>query len=148
MKIHKETLQITTSDEFDVTDITADVEKVVLTSGIAEGYVIVYSPHTTVAVIVNEKETGLLTDLRKTLDRLIPAHESYLHDDFSIRTENMHEGETRNAHSHLRQILGGRTSESLLVSEGGLVLGRWQRVMVVEFDRPKDREVLIQVCGT
>lgn len=148
MKVHRERLQISTKTEFDVVDITLDVEKAVLSAGIEDGYAIVYSPHTTVAVIVNEKETGLLADFRNTLDRLIPADDSYLHDDFGVRTENLHEGETKNAHSHLRQILGGRTSEYIPVEEGSLVLGRWQRVMVVEFDCAKDREILIQICGT
>lgn len=147
MNIHRETLQIATGGDFSVTDITADVEKAILGAGIQEGFVIVYSPHTTVAIVVNEKETGLLKDLRDTLDRLIPAGHSYHHDDFSVRTENMHDGETKNAHAHLRQILAGRTSEYLPVAEGSLLLGRWQRVMVVELDRAKEREVVIQVCG-
>lgn len=148
MRAHGQKLNISTKGEFDVVDITAEVEKAILDSEIEEGFVLVYSPHTTVGVIVNEKETGLLEDLKHTLERLIPKSGSYLHDNFSVRTENLHEGETENAHSHLRQILGGRTSECVPVSEGELVLGRWQRVMVVEFDHAKDREVIIQVYGT
>lgn len=147
MKIHRETLQISTKGDFDVVDITADVEKTVLIAGVEEGYALVYSPHTTVAVLVNEKETGLLQDFRDTLDRLVPSGQLYHHDDFGIRTENLHEGETENAHSHLRQIIGGRTSEYIPVAEGNLVLGKWQRVMVLELDQAKDREILIQVCG-
>lgn len=147
MRAHREKLLLRTKEDFDVVDITADVEKAILASGIEEGFVLVYSPHTTVGVIVNEKETGLLQDLRNTLERVVPKSNPYLHDDFSVRTENMHEGETKNAHSHLRQILGGRTSECIPISEAGLVLGRWQRVMVVEFDHAKDREIIIQVYG-
>lgn len=147
MKIHREKLQIDTKCEFDVIDITGDVEKAVLNSGINEGYVLVYSMHTTCAVIVNEKETGLLADLNATLQRLVPVLETYLHDDFNIRTENMHEDETKNAHAHLRQMLGGRTSEYIPLGDASLLLGTWQRVMFVEFDRPRPREVLIQICG-
>lgn len=147
MRAHREQLQIATTEEFDIVDITGDVEKAILASGIEEGFVLVYSPHTTVGVIVNEKETGLLQDLRNVLERLIPKTDAYHHDDFSVRTENMHEGETENAHSHLRQILGGRTSECIPISSASLVLGRWQRVMVVEFDHAKDREIIIQVYG-
>ncbi|MCA1841034.1 MAG: secondary thiamine-phosphate synthase enzyme YjbQ [Actinomycetota bacterium] len=147
MKIHRERLQIGTKNEFHVIDITADVEKVILTSGIQEGYALVYSPHTTCAVLVNEKESGLLADINATLQRLVPMMETYLHDDFNIRTENMHEDETKNAHAHLRQVLGGKTSEYIPVGDGELLLGKWQRVMFIEFDRARDREVLIQICG-
>ncbi|MEO7803179.1 MAG: secondary thiamine-phosphate synthase enzyme YjbQ [Actinomycetota bacterium] len=147
MRIHKETLQIATEGEYHVIDITADVEKALLNSGIEDGYAIVYSPHTTCGVLVNEKETGLLADINATLCRLVPQVETYLHDDFNIRTENMHEDETKNAHAHLRQLLGSRTSETIPVAEATLLLGKWQRVMFIEFDRAREREVMIQVCG-
>jgi len=147
MKVHREKLQIKSQQEFDVVDITTDVEKAVLNSAIEEGYALVYSLHTTCSILVNEKETGLLADIGATMQRLVPKDIDYLHDDFSIRTENMHENETKNAHAHIRQILGGRTSEYVPVGEGQLLLGRWQRVMFIDFDCAKDREVMIQVCG-
>lgn len=145
--MHRDNLKIETTCEYDVIDITADVEKALISSGIEEGYALVYSPHTTCGVMVNERESGLLVDIGNTLKRLAPQMKGYLHDDFSIRTENMHQDETRNAHAHLRQLIGGRTSEYIPVSEGSLLLGEWQRVMFVEFDRARDRRVLIQVCG-
>jgi secondary thiamine-phosphate synthase enzyme len=148
MKIYREQLQIKTDGSLDIVDITGDVEKAILSSGIEEGYALIFSPHTTCAVLVNEKETGLLADLRATLDRLVPEDDSYLHDDFGRRTENMHPDETKNAHAHLRQVLASRSSEYVPVAEASLVLGRWQRIMVIEFDRARDREILIQVCGT
>lgn len=148
MKIHREKLQIRSDGEFHVVDITADAEKAILTSGIQEGFLIVYTPHTTCAVLVNEKESGLLADLQNTLGRLIPSDLAYQHDDFDVRTENLHPGETENAHAHLRQMLSAKTSECVLVSEGALMLGTWQRIMVLEFDRAREREILIQVCGS
>lgn len=147
MKIHREKLSLKTKREFEFIDITTDVEKAIINSGIEEGYALVYSPHTTCSVLVNEKETGLIADMQSTLQRLVPVLETYLHDDFSIRTENMHDDETKNAHSHLRQLIGGRTSEYVPVAEGELLLGRWQRIMFVELDSSKEREVLIQICG-
>lgn len=147
MKIHRERLQLKTATEFDIIDITADVEKAILTAGIEEGYALVYSPHTTCAVVVNEKETGLLADIKGTLARLVPEGESYLHDDFDVRTENLHPGETKNAHAHIRHVLAGKTSEYVPVAEAALSLGQWQRIMVIEFDRGRDREIVIQVCG-
>jgi secondary thiamine-phosphate synthase enzyme len=147
VRIHRDRLQLRTTKEFDVVDITPDVEKALITAGIEEGYALVYCPHTTCAIVLNEKETGLLADIWATMQRLVPRLETYLHDDFTIRTENMHPEENRNAHSHLRQLIAGRTSEYIAVGEGQLLLGEWQRVMFVELDCPRDREVLIQVCG-
>lgn len=148
MIVHRDRLKISTAQEFDVIDITADVEKVLISSGIEEGYALIYSPHTTCGILLNEKESGLLIDIDNTLQRLVPQKDgAYLHDDFTVRTENMNPGETKNAHSHLRHLIAGRVSEYIPVSEGSLMLGEWQRVMFVEFDRPRDREVLIQVCG-
>ena len=148
MRIHREALQIRTSCEFDVIDVTADVEKAVVNADIAEGYAVVYSRHTTFAVLLNEKESGLIADTCRMLRDLVPESNGYLHDDFDVRTENMHPDELPNAHAHLRQILAGRSSEYIPVAQGSLALGPWQRIMLVEFDRPRDRVVLIQVCGT
>lgn len=148
MHVHREALHLTTSGEFDVIDVTADVEKAVLNSKIEEGYALIYSRHTTFAVLLNERESGLLVDASRMLRRLVPQSNGYLHDDFDIRTENMQPDEQPNAHAHLRQILAGRTSEYIPVAEGALTLGPWQRIMLVEFDRAREREVLIQVCGT
>lgn len=147
MIVHRDRLSVNTAHEFDIIDITADVEKALITSGIGEGYALVYSPHTTCGLLLNEKESGLLIDINATLQRLAPQDNGYLHDDFTVRTENMHPDETKNAHAHLRQLIGGRVSEYIPVSGGTLLLGEWQRVMLVEFDRARDRQVIIQICG-
>ncbi|MDQ4149578.1 MAG: secondary thiamine-phosphate synthase enzyme YjbQ [Actinomycetota bacterium] len=145
--IYREKVPISTRQEFDVVDVTEAVQNAIMHAGVEEGYALVYCPHTTCAVIINERESGLLADIRRTLERLVPPLDNYLHDDFDIRTENMNEGETKNAHSHLRQLIAGRTSEHIAVGEGSLLLGAWQRVMFIELDRAREREVLIQVCG-
>jgi secondary thiamine-phosphate synthase enzyme len=147
MIVLRDRVPIATKGDFDVVDITAEVEKVLISSGVEEGYALVYSPHTTCAVIVQEKETGLLKDITRTLEALVPVLPDYVHDDFTVRTENMHPNETKNAHSHLRQLIGGRTSEFIAVGDGSLLLGEWQRIMFIELDCAKEREVLIQVCG-
>lgn len=147
MRVHREALHVRTSGEFDVIDVTADVEKAVLNSEIEEGYALIYSRHTTFAVLLNEKESGLLADTCRILGHLVPKSNGYLHDDFDLRTENLTQDEEPNAHAHIRQVLAGRTSEYIPVAEGSLTLGCWQRIMLIEFDRARDREVLIQVCG-
>jgi secondary thiamine-phosphate synthase enzyme len=147
MKTYRDKIQLETKGEFDIVDVTADVEKAIIASGIEDGYALIYSPHTTCGVMVNEKERGLLEDMKRTLRSLVPVHDDYLHDDFTVRTENMHPGETKNAHAHLRHMVGGKTSEYIPVGEGSLLLGVWQRVMVVEFDCSRNREIVIQICG-
>ncbi|HEY8200086.1 MAG TPA: YjbQ family protein, partial [Actinomycetota bacterium] len=81
MKIYRERLRLRTKRAFDIIDVTADVEKALLNSGIGEGYALVYSRHTTCGVIVNERETGLLGDLERTLGRLVPQGDYCEHDD-------------------------------------------------------------------
>jgi secondary thiamine-phosphate synthase enzyme len=147
MRVHRELLQLTTSGEFDVIDVTGEVEKAVLSAEIQEGYALVYSRHTTFAVLLNENESGLLVDTGRILRHLVPECNGYLHDDFDLRTENLTHYETPNAHAHIRHVLAGRNSEYIPVAEGSLALGTWQRIMLVEFDRGRPREVLIQVCG-
>jgi secondary thiamine-phosphate synthase enzyme len=147
MKIYRETLQLKTKGAFDIIDVTSDVEKALVNSGIEEGYALVYSRHTTCGVLLNERETGLLGDLEQVLGRLVPQGDYYKHDDWEIRTENMHPDETPNAHSHLRQVVGGRISEYVPVFDAALMLGEWQRIMILELDQAKEREILIQVCG-
>ncbi len=147
MRIHKEHLRLETKGSFEVIDVTPDVERAVVNAGIKDGFALVYSCHTTCGVILNERETGLLADLEGLLGRLVPEGDYYRHDDWELRTENMHPDETANAHAHLRQLIGGMASQCVPVSESALLLGEWQRIMVVELDRDRDREILIQVCG-
>lgn len=147
MRVHRELLNIATKGEFHVVDITSDVEKALLNSGVDEGYALVFSRHTTCGVVVNEKETGLLEDVYRMLCRLVPEAGYYQHNDWSMRTENMHPEEPPNAHAHLRQLIAGKNSEYVPVSEACLLLGQWQRIMVIELDCAREREILIQVCG-
>jgi secondary thiamine-phosphate synthase enzyme len=147
MKIYREQLCLETKGAWDIIDVTADVEKALVNSGIEEGYALVYSRHTTCGVMVNERESGLLSDLERVLGRLVPQGDYYKHDDWDIRTENMHPDETPNAHAHLRQLIGGRGSEYVPVADAMLMLGEWQRIMIVELDQARRREILIQVCG-
>lgn len=110
---------------------------------------LVYSPHTTCAVLVNERESGFLADFRELLDGLVPEGAEYRHDDLEARTENLDDDphETPNGHAHCRHALLGSTSQTVPIIDGQLLLGRWQRVFFLELDRPRDRKVLIQVIG-
>ncbi|MGQ9699475.1 MAG: secondary thiamine-phosphate synthase enzyme YjbQ [Candidatus Bipolaricaulaceae bacterium] len=127
-------------------DITEQVERFVQDCGIREGIALVFSCHTTAAIRINENEPLLLRDMEEFLKRLAPQDLYYYHNDFEIRTHNMTPEERPNAHAHLRHLLLG-ASEAVPVREGRLALGRWQRIFLVELDRPRERTVLVQVVG-
>jgi secondary thiamine-phosphate synthase enzyme len=130
-------------------DITQDVRDVVAKSEVHRGMALVYSPHTTSAVVINERESGFIEDFNALMESLVPLSASYLHDDMEARTENLEDDdhEFPNGHAHCRNALVGSASETIPVVDGELVLGKWQRVFFLELDRARDRKVLIQVMG-
>lgn len=127
-------------------DITAQVERFVEHSQVQAGIVVVFSRHTTAAIRVNENEPLLLNDLEGYLERLAPRTGEYHHNDFTIRTVNMTEDECPNGHAHCLQLLMG-ASETVPIVDGRLVIGRWQRIFLVELDRGREREVIVQLVG-
>ena len=144
--VHCEALfaQTTCAPEF--IDITDDVARVVADSGARSGQVTVFSGHTTAAIKVNEHEPLLLQDLARIVGQIAPVHADYEHNDFSRRTVNMDEEECANGHAHCQHLFLS-TSETIPIIEGQLALGTWQRVFLVELDRPRERKVLVNVVG-
>jgi secondary thiamine-phosphate synthase enzyme len=130
-------------------DVTEDLEDVVTRSGVNNGMAVVYSPHTTCSVVINEQEQGFMHDFGRFLDELVPVEGRYYrHDDEELRTENLEDPhEIPNGHAHCRGGLLSSSSESIPIHDGRLTLGRWQRVFLVELDRPRDRKVFLQVFG-
>jgi len=127
-------------------DITAEVERLIRESGVRDGLAVVFCRHTTAAVRVNENEPLLIADMEEFLKRVAPRDLYYRHNDFAIRTHNMTDDECPNAHAHCQHLLLG-SSEAIPVEAGRLVLGRWQRVFLVELDRSREREITVQVFG-
>lgn len=136
MKVVTRELNFSTRGEIDLVDITREVERIVMESGIENGQVLVFVPGATGAVVTIEHESGLLEDFKRALKELIPKGKGYLHD----RIDD-------NAHSHLRATLLG-ASECFPVVDGRLVRGTWQQIFFVELDvRPRHRRVIVQVMG-
>jgi len=127
-------------------DITEKVHELVEEMGVKQGIVTVFTRHTTAAIRINENEPLLLSDMEEFLKRLAPKDLYYRHNDFGIRTHNMTEDECPNAHAHCQHLILG-ASETIPVMEGKLALGRWQRIFLVELDRPREREVCVQIIG-
>jgi secondary thiamine-phosphate synthase enzyme len=113
-------------------DITKLVEEAVASSGVKDGICVLFVPHTTAGITVNEAaDPSVARDISNTLSRLVPEGASYSHS----------EG---NADSHIKSVLVS-PSLTLLVKGGRLVLGTWQGVFFCEFDGPRSRKLLVKV---
>ena len=146
VKVRLFTLEVTASKAPEFIDITDRVVRFVQEAEVREGLLVVFSRHTTAAVRINENEPLLLQDLERFLERAAPRNGHYLHNDFSIRTANLTDDECPNGHAHCQHLFLG-TSEAIPIHEGRLLLGRWQRVFLIELDHPRRREVAVQVIG-
>jgi secondary thiamine-phosphate synthase enzyme len=144
--VHCEALLAATSRAPQFIDITEDVARIVASSGTLFGQAAVFSGHTTAAIKVNENEPLLLEDLARIIQQIAPPHGDYEHNDFSRRTVNMDEDECENGHAHCQHLFLS-TSETVPIIEGRLALGQWQRIFLVELDRPRERRVLVNVVG-
>ncbi len=141
-----EAIDLDTTDAPGFVDITEQVAAVVADSGIRFGQATIYSLHTTAAIKINENEPLLLQDMARALCRVAPTDGAYEHNDFSRRTHNMNDDECPNGHAHCQHLFLN-TSETIPIMEGQLMLGQWQRIFLVELDRPKRRRVLVNVLG-
>ncbi len=119
-------------------DLTGDVDQAVRRSKIREGIVVVCAIGSTAGVSTIEFEPGLKRDWPELMQRMIPSAKTYHHD------ATWGDG---NGYAHLRSTLVG-TTFTTAVSEGKTVLGTWQQIVFLEFDnRPRDRQVRVQVMG-
>ena len=138
---------VKTGGRFDLVDVTEDVRSVVSASGIVNGSVLVFCPHTTCSVLVGTPSTELAESLAAAMEILAPEGAYYAHDDLAIRTENLVEDEPANAPAHVMNAVMGKVSESVPVSGGDLVIGAGQKILFVELDSSRPRRYLIQVTG-
>ncbi len=129
-----QTVSVKTDRRTQLVDVTARVQKVVASSGVANGICHLYVPHTTAAITINEcADPDVARDIEGELDRLIPATGLYRHS----------EG---NSDSHGKAVLVG-ASQIIPVEDGKLALGRWQGVFFCEFDGPRDRRLQVKVVA-
>ncbi len=143
--VHQD-LEYRTGDGPWLLDITDDIRQVVVESGLQYGQVSVYSNHTTASIRLQENEPLLVEDLKDLLKSLAPREEYYRHNDFDIRTVNMHPNEPKNGHSHCQHMLLG-TSETIPLISGNLQLGSFQSIFLIELDDSRDRRVTVSIVG-
>ena len=115
-------------------------------SCVNNGFVVVYSRHTTASVRINENEPLLLKDMAAFLERILPRQGKYQHNDFELRTVNMNPDESPNGHAHLQHLVLG-TSETIPLIDGAMQFGRYQSIFFIELDCPRSREVMVQIVG-
>lgn len=129
-----ETIQVNTPDHCVAVDITELLSRKVQESGIQSGVCIVYVPHTTAGIFVNEgADPAVVDDVMEALERLVPWRAGYKHA----------EG---NSAAHIRSILVGGSSH-LIVENGRLLLGTWERVFLCEFDGPRTRKIRVKILS-
>ena len=130
-----ETLEVKTTQRNQWLDVTDLVRAAVRRSGVQKGYCIVYCPHTTAAVTVNENaDPDVVHDIQLWMDQAVPH---------KVRGFRHAEG---NSDAHIKTSLVG-PSVMLIVEAGDLVLGRWQGVFFCEFDGPRTRSLNLQIAG-
>lgn len=139
-------VSVVTCDPLEFVDITPALARVVDGLGLRDDVLTVYTRHTTTGLLINEHEPLLFSDLQAMFERLVPEDGPFAHDDFERRTVNLTPGERRNGWAHGRAALL-RTSESIPVADARLNLGRWQRVLLVEFDGGQRREIAVTLQG-
>ena len=127
-----ETINVKTRTRIEMVDVTSSVQKEVSKSGVSDGVCMVYVPHTTAAVTINEgADPSVCQDILTKLNEMVPPDAGYRH----------MEG---NSDSHIKASLVGN-SVSVMVENGRLVLGTWQKIFFCEFDGPRSRKVYIKM---
>lgn len=127
-----EILKIATKSRTEFVDITSEVAKLIAKSKVKNGLCVVFCPHTTAGLTINENaDPDVVSDIIETLGKLVPDNKNYKHS----------EG---NADAHIKASLMG-SSLNILVENGKLVLGTWQGIYFTEFDGPREREVCVKI---
>jgi secondary thiamine-phosphate synthase enzyme len=143
-RTHRAILRVETHAQTEFIDLTDRLRALVAGCALDCGLVHVQTCHTTMGLLINEAEPLLLEDLAERLAQWAPSSIAYRHDDVSRRAVNVGPGERTNGFAHCRAALVGAT-ESLQVIDGELCLGRWQRLLLAEFDGPQPRAVSVML---
>ena len=127
-----QTFQVRTSTQTEFIDITRSVQEAVQKSGVEDGICIIFVPHTTAAITINEyADPSVSRDILMELNKMVPLQDRYQH------TEG-------NAPAHIKASLIG-PSQMVFVESGKLILGTWQGIFFCEFDGPRNRKVYVKV---
>jgi secondary thiamine-phosphate synthase enzyme len=138
MNVLTRSFKIKTRGDTDILDITSEVQKIIKDSKSKEGQATIFVPGSTAGITTIEYEPGLLKDLPQAFERIVPQNIEYAH--------HLTWGD-HNGHAHVRAALLG-ASKTFPFTDGELILGTWQQIVLIDFDeRPRNREVVVQVIG-
>jgi secondary thiamine-phosphate synthase enzyme len=127
-------LSVKTRKRTELIDITSDINQVIQKSGTDQGFCMIYVPHTTAAVTINESaDPSVKSDILMVLNQIIPWEANYRH----------LEG---NSPAHIKSTLVG-SSELIAIENGRLILGTWQGIFFCEFDGPRTRKVDVRIVA-
>ena len=141
LTIQGETLVVQTDQRVEVVDLTDRIMEFVRRCNMREGFVSIWSMHTTCTLFINEFQTALLSDIKTFLETMVARDAEYMHND-----PQHSDCDRMNADSHLRAMLLGHNL-TLQISGGEVVLGQWQRILMAELDGPRARSLRIQIFG-
>jgi secondary thiamine-phosphate synthase enzyme len=129
---------LTSQGNTDIIDISQKVQECIDSSELHNGLVTIFCPSSTSGITTIEYEPGVVADLKRIFNEIVPKENTYRHD------EAWHDG---NGYSHIRAALL-KASISIPLMEGRLTLGTWQQIVFIDFDtHPRKREIIIQVIG-
>jgi secondary thiamine-phosphate synthase enzyme len=129
--------KIKTNKKQEIIDITSEIKNIVSNSKIEKGICLVYVPHATSGILINENyDKNVCEDIINMLEKLIPQKGNYKHDCID-----------KNASAHIKSSIVG-PSETILIDNGKILLGTWQGIGLCEFDGPRTRSVFVKIISS
>ncbi|MBS7656994.1 secondary thiamine-phosphate synthase enzyme YjbQ [Candidatus Bathyarchaeota archaeon] len=132
---------VSTHKRMEILNVTNVVAKAVKESGITNGLVHVWVPHATAAIALNEHDSDLWDDILESFSQLVPIEGKYRHNAKYSWTES-----EQNAHAHILNCLI-KPHVTIPLENGGMQLGTWQSILLIEMDGPRTRHIRVQVMG-
>ncbi|MEM5875228.1 MAG: secondary thiamine-phosphate synthase enzyme YjbQ [Candidatus Aenigmatarchaeota archaeon] len=136
MRIYQKELKFKTKNYYDTIDITDEIEKEVKKSKINNGLISLFLKHNTAALLIQENDETIFEDIKNFLEKMLPLNERYSHS---------YEGNI-NATAHLKNLTISRNLV-IPIENGKLILGQWQRIILIELFEPRERKVYITIIG-
>ncbi|HID09168.1 TPA: YjbQ family protein [Candidatus Micrarchaeota archaeon] len=136
MRVLFEEIVFSTRKREQIVDITGEVRAILNRWGVQNGVAVLFAPHATASIVINESEAGLERDILNLFNAVAPPDADYFHNRID-----------RNAHAHLRSVAFPPYAV-IPVRDGKMLLGTWQRIMFVENDGPRaQRRVIVEYIG-
>lgn len=141
MKVHLVEFYVKSRERMQIINVTGEVSRIIERSGIKNGIVNIWIPHTTATITVNEHDPDLWADILAAMERIAPVRGDYRHN----AKYRGFPGE-QNAHAHILNSLI-KPSVTIPIVDGRMLLGTWQSILFIEMDGPQERRIQVQIIG-